>query len=95
MSAGRRRTGTPRKTRSVCRSLNRLNGSMITRQDNSTIAGAVTVQARGVQDELAAKDLTDLVELLRASEGRVEATLAEAPPAVVPTLRRVWQNVRG
>ena len=46
-------------------------------------------------EELAAKDLTDVVELLRADEGRVEAILAEAPSAVAPTLRRIWQNVRG
>ena len=47
------------------------------------------------REELAAKDLTDVVELLRADEGRVEAILAEAPSAVAPTLRRIWQNVRG
>ena len=38
--------------------------------------------------ELAAKDLTDVVELLRADQGRAEAILAEAPRAVAPVLRR-------
>lgn len=45
--------------------------------------------------ELAAKDLTDVVELLRADQGRAEAILAAAPCAVAPALRRIWQNVRG
>ena len=45
--------------------------------------------------ELAAKDLTDVVELLRADEGRAAAILADAPSAVAPALRRIWKNVRG
>ena len=45
--------------------------------------------------ELAAKDLTDVVELLRADEDRVAAILADAPFEVAPALRRIWKNVRG
>ena len=45
--------------------------------------------------ELAAKDLTDVVELLRADEDRVAAILADVPSAVAPALRRIWKNVRG
>ena len=43
----------------------------------------------------ASQDLTDVVELLRADEGRVAAILADAPSAVSPALRRIWKNVRG
>ena len=45
-------------------------------------------------EELAAKDLTDVVELLRAGEGRAESILAAAPSAVVPTLPHLAERAR-
>ena len=44
--------------------------------------------------ELAAKDLADVVQLMRANPHAVDAVLQRVPPAVSAELRRIWQRVR-
>ena len=44
--------------------------------------------------ELAAKDLADVVELMRANRGTVDAALERVPSAVAAELSRIWHQVR-
>ena len=47
-----------------------------------------------VGPELAAKDLTDVVELMRANRPAIDALLEGAPGELSRELRRIWQRVR-